>query len=146
MYLYLIAFAGILLAALITRPLSPKAGAGRVLAFLLLCLVAAAAAVVVEHSDLVPESSAGKEERAIEAMKQALQREAQVAVVEAPDAAKLRDEQTPSVWRMEGGLSLLCVPRDFPTSAEMVCWGPDVMVAEGVIVGDESDADPSLAH
>lgn len=141
MYLYLIAFGGILLAGLITLPLSAKAGPGRVIAFLLLSLVAAAAAVVVDHSDLLPEESSAKAERTIEVMKEALQTEAQVSVVEAPDVSQLEDSQSPSVWRMEGGLSLLCVPTDFPSSAEMVCWGPDVMVAEGIIVGDDDDQD-----
>ncbi|WP_110240040.1 hypothetical protein [Nocardioides gilvus] len=143
MYLYLIAFGGILLAGLLTLPFSAKAGPGRVLAFLLLSLVAACAAVVIDHSDLLPESSSSQAERTIEVMEEALQTEAQVAVIEAPDAEKLQDSQTPSVWRMEGGLSLLCVPTDFPTSAEMVCWGPDVMVAEGIIVGDDTDPQPS---
>lgn len=143
MYLYLIAFAGILLAGLLTLPLSPKAGPGRVVLFLLLSLVAAAAAVVVDHADVLPEPASAKAERTVEVMKSALEAEAQTSVVEAPSIQALEDEQSPTLWRLEGGLALICAPTDFPASAEMVCWGPDVLVAEGVIVGDDSDTESS---
>lgn len=141
--LVLISAGLVLLAALVTRPLAESAGPGRLVAFALLSIAGAAGALVLTTSGVLPGTEDAEEtgerteqgERALELMIADLETQAGVPVVEAPSVEQLAEAEGPSVWRLEG-VSVLCLPTDFPDSAEMVCWAPNVMVAEGVKVDD----------
>lgn len=146
MLLVLFGLLAILVAGLLTMPLAKSAGPGRVAAFAILAIVGVGGVLVLEHEGLLPggdEESAlvsehGEETR--DRMTAELEEVAGVKVLEAPSVDALADSDAPTVWRLEQGLTLLCVATDFPTMAEMACYGPDAMVAQGVkVVGDDGE-------
>lgn len=143
MLLVLIALGFVLLAYLVTLPTSKSAGPGRIAAFAVLALVGIVGALLIDHSDLLPNRGldTAKAEKAKELMIADLETQAQVKVVKAPSVEAIADEDSPTVWRLERGLSVLCTATDFPESAEMVCFTPAVMVAEGVMTDAAPDVD-----
>ena len=143
MLLVLIALGFVLLAALITLPTAKSAGPGRIAAFAVLSIVGAAGALLIDHSVALPSDDldTAKAEKARDLMVADLEAQAQVKVVKAPSVEAIADEESPTVWRLERGLSGLCTATDFPESAEMVCFTPAVMVAEGVMTDAAPDAD-----
>ena len=140
MLLVLISLGAILVAGLLTLPLAKSAGPGRVAAFAVLAILGVAGALWLTTSDVLPSLDTEKAEEAREMMIDDLEKQAGVPVTEAPSIELLDETEGPTVWRLEG-VSVLCVPKDFPDSAEMVCWVPDVMVAEGMKVGDHEGDD-----
>lgn len=150
MLLVLIALGFVLLAALITLPTSKTAGAGRVAAFAVLSVIGAAGALLIDHSGALPTLGMDtvKAEKARDLMIADLEAQAQVKVVDAPSFEAIADADAPSVWRLEEGLTLLCTAADFPESAEMTCFAPAVMIAEGVDTDDAApvDGESDAAH
>lgn len=149
MLLVLIALGFVLLAALVTLPTAKSAGPGRIAAFVVLALVGAVGALLIDHSDLLPGRGLDtvKAEKARDLMIADLEAQAQVKVVKAPSVEAIAEADSPTVWRMERGLSVLCTATDFPESAEMVCFTPAVMVAEGVMTDaapDVEDTEPEV--
>lgn len=142
MLLVLIALGFVLLAALITLPTSKAAGPGRVAAFAVLSIIGAAGALLIDHSGALPTFGMDtvKAEKARDLMIADLEAQAQVKVVDAPSLDAIAATDAPAVWRLEQGLTLLCTATDFPESAEMTCFTPAVMIAEGV----ETDAASSV--
>ena len=148
MLLVLLALGFMLLAALITLPTSRSGGPGRIAAFAVLSIVGAAGALLLDHSGVLPTlgMDTAKAEKARDLMIADLETQAQVKVVEAPSVEAIADTDAPAIWRLEEGLTLLCAASDFPDSAEMACFAPAVLIAEGVdtdaaVTLDESDAD-----
>lgn len=135
MYLALMAFGAIILAALITLPTAKSGGVGRIVVFVLLALVGAAAAVIIDHEGVLPPTAGEKAEHTREIMIEKFEEQAQAKLSgEAPSTDALANSEVATVWRFEGGMTLLCSATDFPDSAEMVCWAPDGAIAEGVTV------------
>lgn len=140
-YLVLMALGAILLAALITLPAAKSGGVGRIVGFVLLALVGTAAAVVVDHSGVLPQrvSTEVKGEHTRQVIIDTLQQETQMQVLEAPGVEELADRGVPSSWVLggqQGPQEVYCVTVDFPDSAEMRCWS-GVTVAKGVTVDDD---------
>lgn len=150
MLLVLIAFGFILLAALITLPTAKDAGVGRVVLFAVLSIIGAAGALLIDHSGVLPTvgMDTAKAEKARELMIEDLETQAQVSVLEAPSVEEIARTDVPSVWRLEQGLTLLCTATDFPDSAEMACFTPAVLIAEGVETDSalDSESDADAAH
>ncbi|QCX26417.1 hypothetical protein [Nocardioides jishulii] len=154
MLLVLFGLLAILVAGLLTMPLAKSAGPGRVAAFAILAIVAVGGVLVLEHEGLLPggdEDSAalvsehGEETR--DRMTAELEEAAGVKVLEAPSVDALADADAPTIWRLDQGLTLLCVTTDFPRMAEMACYGPDAMVGEGVkVVGDDGEHSDEEDH
>lgn len=153
MLLVLFGIGALLVAGLITLPLAKNAGPGRVAAFAVLSLVGVVGVLFADHEGLLPggEDAEAKEQASLvsehgeetrDRMVTELQTAAGVKVLKAPSVDELA-ESNPTIWRLEQGLTLLCVSSDFPTMAEMACYGPDAMVAEGVtVVGTHGNEEP----
>lgn len=153
MLLVLFGIAALVVAGLITMPLAKNAGPGRVAAFAVLALVGVTGVLYLDHEGLLPGGDDGQSalvsehgEDTRDRMATELEKAAGVKVLEAPSIDALAESDSLTVWRMEQGLTLLCVATDFPTMAEMACYGPDAMVAEGITVvgdGEHSEDDDS---
>lgn len=146
----ILAAAFVLLAGLITMPLAKKAGVGRIIAFLLLCLVGAGAALLLVHEEVVPtlggdssEVSSAEEEETLEEMKEALETEIQLPLVQSPDVESLTGDH-PSVWRFEQDFALLCAPRDFPASKALDCWAPDGVIGADLLLEEPEMSEQDL--
>ncbi|GGD07684.1 hypothetical protein [Nocardioides daphniae] len=149
MLLVLFGIAALVVAGLITLPLAKSAGPGRVAAFAVLALVGVTGVLFLDHEGLLPgaEDADAKDQAALvsehgeetrDRMVTELEKAAGVKVLQAPSVDALAETSSPTIWRLEQGLTLLCVTSDFPTMAEMACYGPDAMVGEGVtVVGAE---------
>lgn len=148
MLLVLVAFGFVLLAALITLPTSKAAGPGRIAVFAVLSIIGAAGALLLDHSGALPTvgMDTAKAEKARDLMIADLETQAQVKVVDAPSIEALADADAPTVWRLEQGLTVLCTATDFPDSAEMTCFTPAVLIAEGVETDAVPDAEADAAH
>lgn len=145
MLLVLIAFGFVLLAALITLPTAKSAGIGRIALFVVLSIIGAAGALLIDHAGVLPTYGldTAKAEKARDLMVADLESQAQVKVTEVPDVDAIARTDVPSVWRLEEGLTLLCTATDFPDSAEMTCFTPAVLIAEGVMTDSAADSSES---
>lgn len=127
----LLALLFVVLAGLVTLPLARSAGVGRIAAFAVLSIVGAAGALLLAHSDLVPDWGGDSSEVAgtdaevetVADMEAALEKALGLKVVRAPSVEALRSDHA-AVWRFERDHLLLCAPQDFPDSSALECFVP----------------------